>query len=440
MKKFDFNSSAVSLLRKFCVSEQGNIAVLFGILAVPILSFVGAAIDYTRANTARTAMQAALDSVSTMLAKDLSDGTITAAQINTKAQAYFTALYTNKDAKAVTVSATYTANTSQGSTIVVNGSGNVTTDFMKVAGFPQIGFDSSSTAAWGNVRMRVALALDVTGSMADDGKMTAMKPAAKALIDQLGALAKNTGDVYISVIPFAKDVNVGASNYTQSWIEWSEWDQDNRSCNGWGWGANCTPDNHNTWNGCVTDRDQDYDTKNTTPTADYHTKFYAEQYNACPAQLAPLTTDFASLKTKIDSLVPNGGTNQPIGIAWGWQSLTQGAPLNAPAEDPNYTYKRALIVMSDGLNTQDRWPAYGNGQTQYNSSIDNRQKIQCDNIKAAGIVIYTMHVNTNGDPTSAVLQYCASGADKFTTVTSASQIMTAFTAIGTSLSKLRVAK
>ena len=115
-------------------------------------------------------------------------------------------------------------------------------------------------------------------------------------------------------------------------------------------------------------------------------------------------------------------------------------PLNAPAEDPNYTYKRALIVMSDGLNAQDRWPSYGNGQTQYNNAIDNRQKIQCDNIKAAGVVIYTMHVNTNGDPTSAVQQYCASGPDKFTTVTSASQIMTAFTAIGTSLSRLRVAK
>ena len=156
--------------------------------------------------------------------------------------------------------------------------------------------------------------------------------------------------------------------------------------------------------------------------------------------MAPLTTDFASLKTKIDSLTPNGGTNQPIGIAWGWQSLTQGAPLNAPAEDPNYTYKRALIVMSDGLNTQDRWPSYGNGQTQYNNAIDNRQKIQCDNITASGVTIYTMHVNTNGDPTSTVLQYCASGADKFTTVTSSSQIAAAFTAIGTSLSRLRVAK
>lgn len=136
----------------------------------------------------------------------------------------------------MTVAATYTASTSQGSTIVVNGSGNVPTDFMKIAGFPQIGIDTSATSAWGNVRMRVALALDVTGSMADDGKMTALKPAAKALIDQLGALAKNPGDVYISVVPFAKDVNVGASNFNQSWINWSDWDNDNQNC-GWNNGS-----------------------------------------------------------------------------------------------------------------------------------------------------------------------------------------------------------
>jgi len=434
---------------RFAKADQGNIAVLFAIATVPILSFVGAAIDYTRANSARSSMQAALDSTALMVAKDLSDGTITASQTNTKAQAYFTALYNNNDARAVTVSATYTASTSQGSTILVNGSGNVPTQFMKIAGFPQIGFDTSSTSVWGNTRMRIALALDVTGSMANDGKMTALKPAAKALIDQLAALAKNTGDVYISVIPFAKDVNVGASNYTQSWINWSEWDGANGTCSNTYYstqsscqsaGKTWTAKNHSNWNGCVTDRDQDYDTKNTTPTSDSFTKFYAEQYDACPAQLAPLSTNFASLKTKIDSLIPSGGTNQPIGIAWGWQSLTQGAPLNAPAEDPNYINKKVLIVMSDGLNTQDRWPAYGNGQVQYNNAIDNRQKIQCDNIKAAGITIYTMHVNTNGDPTSTVLQYCASGADKFSTVTSSSQIGTAFAAIGTSLSKLRVAK
>ena len=39
-------------------------------------------------------------------------------------------------------------------------------------------------STWGNVRMRVALVLDVTGSMADDGKMDALKPAAKALVEK----------------------------------------------------------------------------------------------------------------------------------------------------------------------------------------------------------------------------------------------------------------
>lgn len=439
-----FGTSIASQVRgaasRFPGANQGNIAVIFAIALVPIISFIGAAIDYSRANSARSSMQAALDSTALMLSKDLSDGRITVEQINAKATDYFAALYTNADANSVSIQATYTANTSIGSTVQVNGSGAITTNFMKVAGFPTLDFNTSSTAAWGNARMRVAIVLDVTGSMNSDGKMTAMKPAAKALVDQIGALAKNPGDVYISLIPFAKDVNVGASNRNQDWINWSEWDDDNRTCTGRGRNRTCTASNHNNWNGCVTDRDQNYDTLNTTPTANPSTQFYAEQYNACPAQLLPLTYDFAAVKAKIDSLVPNGGTNQPIGIAWGWQSLTQNAPLHAPAEESNYTYNKVLIVMSDGLNTQDRWPSYGNGQTQYNGQIDARQRIQCDNIKAAGITIYTMHVNTDNDPTSAVLQYCASGSDKFSTVTSASQIMTAFTSIGTSLSKLRVAR
>ena len=101
---------------------------------------------------------------------------------------------------------------------------------MRVVGFPTMDFKTSSTSAWGNVRMRVALALDVTGSMNYDGKMTAMKPAAKALIDQIAALAKNPGDIYISLIPFAKDVNVGASNYNESWIDWTDWEAVNGTC------------------------------------------------------------------------------------------------------------------------------------------------------------------------------------------------------------------
>ena len=214
-----------SILGSFGRSDRGNIAVLFAIAVVPVISFVGAAVDYTRANTARTSMQSAMDSTSLMLAKDLQDGTINTSQITQKAQDYFKALYTNPDAKSVGVNATYTAAAGNGSKIVINGNGKIDTSFMRLVGIPDINFNVNATSAWGNVRMRVAMALDVTGSMKDDGKMPAMQTAAKSLIDQLSPLAKNPGDIYISVVPFAKDVNLGSSYYNETWIDWSVWER-----------------------------------------------------------------------------------------------------------------------------------------------------------------------------------------------------------------------
>jgi Flp pilus assembly protein TadG len=458
MEAISLPSSARLAFTKFRHSRDGNIAVIFAIALVPLISFVGAAVDYTRANSARSSMQAALDSTALMLAKDLSDGVITKDQVNAKAVTYFTALYTNPDAKSVTVSAAYTASTTMGSTIVVNGSGTVTTNFMKVAGFPNLNFGSSSTSAWGNVRMRVAMALDNTGSMADDGKMAAMQTAAKSLVDQLSPLAKNPGDIYISIVPFAKDVNMGAGNYNQTWIDWSDWDVANGTCSNTYYssrsscvssGRTWTPKNHNTWTGCLTDRDTDYDIKNTTPTASNpSTLFPAEEYVSGSEKyckvgnvpylqpIMPLSYDWSAIKTRIDDMDPTGNTNQGIGLAWGWMTLGAGAPFNAPAKDPNYTYKDAIILLSDGLNTQNRW--YNSASQVY--LIDARQKLLCDNAKAAGITIYTIHVNTGGDPTSQVLKYCASSDDKFFLITSASQTTSVFNTIGTSLSRLRIAR
>jgi len=330
-----------------------------------------------------------------------------------------------------------------------------------VAGFPTLNFNSSSTATWGSVRMRVAMALDNTGSMAEDGKMPAMQTAAKNLVDQLSGLAKTPGDIYISIIPFAKDVNVGASNYNQSWIDWTDWENDpandskgtcsqsnkttKSSCLNGGNNRTWTWD-HSKWTGCVTDRDQNYDTTNTAPSGTL-ALFPAEEYGvssfsycspnafAYLQPIMPLSYDWSAIKTLIGNMKPTGMTNQGIGMAWAWMSLTQSAPLNAPAKDPNYTYKDAIILLSDGLNTQNRW--YSNA-----AQIDARQKILCDNAKNAGITVYTIQVNTGipADPTSDVLQYCASGPQNFFVVTSASQTAAVFSSIGTSLSKLRVAK
>ena len=64
----------------------------------------------------------------------------------------------------------------------------------------------------------------------------------------------------------------------------------------------------------------------------------------------------------------------------------------------------------------------------------------CKNIKAAGITMYTIQVNTGGDPTSSVLQNCASSSDKFVMLTSGSQIIATFDNIGKQLAQLRIKK
>ena len=68
--------------------------------------------------------------------------------------------------------------------------------------------------------------------------------------------------------------------------------------------------------------------------------------------------------------------------------------------DPKYKYTQAIILMTDGLNTQNRWYTSQN-------SIDTRQATTCTNAKAAGITVYTVQVNTGGDPTSTLLKNCA---------------------------------
>lgn len=440
-------------LTGFLPADRGNVAITFGIVLVPIIGFIGAAVDYSRANAARSAMQAALDSTALMLSRDVAAGTLPTGQLSARAQSYFDALYSAQGVQSTSITATYTAVSSIGSTIKLDGSGALTTQFLKVTGFPQIGFNTSSTTSWGNTRMRVAMALDNTGSMADDGKMAAMQTAAKSLVDQLSAIAKQNGDVYISIIPFAKDVNLGAGNYNQNWIDWTDWNAANGVCTKTKKDGSCktnawVPADHKSWTGCVTDRDQNYDTLNTAPVlANTSTLFPAEEYvsgsehycqtgnNPYLQPLMPLSYDWTALKNLITAMQPTGNTNQSIGLAWAWQSLSLTLPLNAPAKDPDYTYKDAIILLSDGMNTQNRW--YSNA-----SQIDARQKILCDNVKAAGVTIYTIQVNTdtkNPDPTSTVLQYCASGSDNFYLVTAASQTLAVFNSIGSSLSKLRVA-
>jgi hypothetical protein len=113
-------------------------------------------------------------------------------------------------------------------------------------------------------------------------------------------------------------------------------------------------------------------------------------------------------------------------------------PYSPPPIDTSDGIKtqKIIIFLTDGENTQDRY-------TSRSSDIDDRMKAACTNAKADGIIIFTLLML---DGNESLLQSCASPTDtapvgpKYFKLTTASQVATAFQAIGTNLTKLRVAK
>lgn len=545
---------------RFTAARGGNVAITFAISAIPILAFVGASVDYSRANAIKSALQAALDSTALMLSRDAA--TLSSTDLQSKAYNYFNAMFTRAGVTNVKVTATYTS--AGGSNVVVGGSADMPTQFMSILGYNAITVTGTSTAAWGSTRLRVALVLDTTGSMDYDGKLTALKTATKNLLTQLQNATSTNGDVYVSIVPFSRGVNVGSGNYSASWIDWTEWESApaymstwlanssnlttweqtgpgdscpfsnsktgftctnsptngasntsaipssgsysgyicpsidsgnkdatkagfyyngcynstsatrtistgsgascgsavNCSCSGGGSNRKCTQsyfthawisNARSTWTGCVADRGSTTapgtaagnDQTATAPSAGNTTTLYpARNDTYCGSAVMGLSYNWTTMNSVVTNLDANGGTNQPIGLMHGWHSLTGIGPYAAPTKETGYTYNEVIILLSDGLNTWDRW--YGNGSST-NTSVDYRMvdttgKGTCANIKAANITIYTIQVNTGGDATSTLLKNCASSSDKFFLLTSASQIVTAFNQIGTNLSQLRVAK
>jgi Flp pilus assembly protein TadG len=54
-------SVARACLARFCADRSANIAPIFAIALVPVVSLTGSAVDYSRANNVKAAMQAATD-------------------------------------------------------------------------------------------------------------------------------------------------------------------------------------------------------------------------------------------------------------------------------------------------------------------------------------------------------------------------------------------
>jgi Flp pilus assembly protein TadG len=315
------------MIARFLANTRGGVAPLAAVVALPLMVGVGIAMDYSKVNAARSAFQVALDSTALMLSKDAA--MLSKEDLQAEATTKFSALFAHPDVEPTSVHVTPVFTTSGGSKLTMTGTATVNTSFVSVIA-STVNISATSVSTWGNTRLRVALVLDNTGSMTESDKIGALKTASHNLLAQLKAAVVHPEDVYVSIVPFVKDVNMGASNYAQPWLRWDLWEEVNGKCSNTTYKnrTNCvshskvwTPDAHSTWNGCVTDRDQNFDTTNTAPTAGANL-YPAEQYASCPASVMGLSNDWDALNAKVDTMVAAGNTNQAIGLQLGWQTLT----------------------------------------------------------------------------------------------------------------------
>lgn len=172
-----------------------------------------------------------------------------------------------------------------------------------------------------------------------------------------------------------------------------------------------------------------------------------------------LTPNFSALKSAIDSMVAVGDTNIPLGLMWGWHSLSPNTPFADGSAYGAQNVRKVIILMTDGENTmgdpgsnseqnksyysglgyiwQGLLGIFSGSSSTRTQTMDARLSALCANIKAKDITLYTVRVEVRSGA-SAVLQTCASSSDKYYDVQDVSQLSAAFEAIAGSIDTLHI--
>jgi Flp pilus assembly protein TadG len=444
-----------SRVRTFRHATAGNVILTFALTTIPMVGFVGAAVDYSRGNSAKAAMQQAIDATGLILSRDAQS--LSEAALKLKADQLFKTLINRPEIQNIVV--TPVLYTPQESTfrLTVDATGMVPTTFTKIIGKESLDLSVNTEIQWGVKKLELALGLDNTGSMGSSNKMVELKKAllnvkgqsgatADGLLETLRKAAKKAGDIKISIIPFDTTVKVGTSYKNDTWLDWTEaFGTCNKTlsspktktrCLAISGGVWTKDTNKNNWNGCVIDRNQNNDVADTLPDSNMATQFPATK--ECTgtgglAQALPLTdiwgTGYQTLVDKVNSMQPNGNTNVTIGLAWAWHSLTSSLPF-PEGTDPKPDTDKVIILLTDGDNTQNRWSTTP-------TTIDARTTAACANVKLANIKVYTIRVI---DGNATLLQSCATKPEMYYNVAQAAQLNPVFAAIAQSLANLRIAK
>ncbi|MER9007148.1 MULTISPECIES: pilus assembly protein [unclassified Mesorhizobium] len=155
-------------------------------------------------------------------------------------------------------------------------------------------------------------------------------------------------------------------------------------------------------------------------------------YSCTTTPITPLTdvanaAGLTKIKAAIDLMAPNGNTNVPEGMAWGWRTVSSTEPFTEGRPETERGNDKVVIVLTDGENTystvnsdpagnKSTYAGYGYtgvgyngtavtrlfggtssaiGQLNYSSSnytaaLNEQMATLCNNAKAANIMVMTV--------------------------------------------------
>lgn len=406
-------------ISEFKSDKRGNVAILFAITVIPMLGLVGAAIDYSNAIRLKQKIASTIDAAA-LAAGSAVDLTIEdrKALAEEFIDANFTTLVSGTvGTPSVTIS---------DSTINIKLAGSMPTTFLAVMGLQSVDVSASTEVTVKDTKMEVALVLDTTGSMGGS-KISTLRSATKDLIDTLYAQDGSKDNIKTGIVPFNNMVNVGKAYESAPWLKVDIAPKCTKKGKGKKKKTTCvTP----AWDGCVKPRDGSKHVNDAI--ASSSDPILGDECSYSVKELMPLTNSKSLLKAKADSLGASGTTYIPMGLAWGWRILSKSEPFTEGASYSDDDWQKAMILMTDGQNTV----SYSNTGASANANTTTL----CNNIKGAGITVYTVAFQISDTTTKNMLQSCASKNSYYYDASNNAALTAAFSSIAQQLSQLRLSK
>jgi Flp pilus assembly protein TadG len=173
-----------------------------------------------------------------------------------------------------------------------------------------------------------------------------------------------------------------------------------------------------------------------------------------------LTTSTSTIKTKITQMQATGNTNVPMGLVWGWHTVSPYGPFGDGVPYSNADTQKFIVLLTDGDNTNNTtddpndsnysglgyiWQKRLGAATGVGSSanermlaMDARLKKLCENIDATEkIKVFVVRIDVSGTAPTA-LSGCATESNMFYDIDSAG-LNEAFQNIAGEIARLRIA-